>query len=133
MSIPCRLRVSPSPEHPPPPSPGRSLPGGRGRPIERANTTAYRHYRLDITRNAGSTETQLAQVRFVEAPTGQAFTGYHQRFNEGPIGYRGTPVPTPTPATLPAPRLAADLEAAVESLTATAQTLAALASQLRNG
>ncbi|OQR65497.1 alpha-1,2-mannosidase [Streptomyces maremycinicus] len=103
----------------------------------RAPTTAYRHYRLDITRNSGAQETQLARVRFVEGPAGRAFTGYYQRYNEGPIGYRGTPVPAPAPATeslaVPAPRLAADLEAAVRSLTDTAQTLAELASRLRDG
>ncbi|MGW0871895.1 discoidin domain-containing protein [Streptomyces sp. NPDC002740] len=95
----------------------------------------YRHYRLDITRNSGATETQLARVRFVEGPVGRAFTGYYQRYNEGPIGYRGTPVPAPGPAVvaIPAPLLAADLEAAVQSLTDTAQTLAALATRLREG
>nr|WP_171397076.1 discoidin domain-containing protein [Streptomyces asoensis] len=97
----------------------------------------YRHYRLDITRNSGSTQTQLARVRFVEHPTGGvAFTGYYQRYNEGPIGYRGTEVPTPGSApeslAIPAPLLAADLEAAVQSLTDTAQTLAALATRLRD-
>ncbi|MDQ0580849.1 discoidin domain-containing protein [Streptomyces rishiriensis] len=103
----------------------------------RAPASGYRHYRLDITANSGADETQLARVRFVEGPTGRAFTGYYQRYNEGPIGYRGTPVPTPAPApaslAVPAPRLAEDLEAAVRSLTDTAQTLAALASRLRDG
>ncbi|WP_234436324.1 alpha-1,2-mannosidase [Streptomyces sp. NRRL S-813] len=94
----------------------------------RSNARAYRHYRLDITRNAGETAIQLAQVRFAEAPGGQVFTGYYQRYNEGPIGYRGTPVAS---AALPAaPRVASELEAAVASLTETAQSLAALASQL---
>lgn len=102
----------------------------------RAPASGYRHYRLDITRNSGAIETQLARVRFVEGAVGRAFTGYYQRHNEGPIGYRGTPVPTPAPASaplaVPAPLLAADLEAAVRSLTDTAQTLAALASRLRD-
>jgi hypothetical protein len=97
------------------------------------HATVYRHYRLDISRNSGATETQLARVRFVAAPTGQAFTGYYQRHNEGPIGYRGTPVPAPEAPALPGPRLAEDLEAAVQSLTDTAQTLAALAARLRLG
>lgn len=96
-------------------------------------TTAYRHYRLEISSNSGATEIQLARVRFVAAPTGQAFTGYYQRYNEGPIGYRGTPVPAAKAPALPGPLVAADLEAAVQSLTDTAQTLAALAARLRNG
>ncbi|CAL9567947.1 hypothetical protein SUDANB176_04779 [Streptomyces sp. enrichment culture] len=95
-----------------------------------APATAYRHYRLDITRNGGAAETQLARVRFVGVPAGRAFTGYYQRCNEGPIGYRGTPV-APSPD-LSAPRLATDLESAVQSLAETARTLAALAAQLRN-
>lgn len=94
-----------------------------------AKPTAYRHYRLDVTRNSGATEVQLAHVHFVAAPTDQAFTGYYQRFNEGPIGYRGTPLPAPVS---PAVRLAAELEAAAESLTTTAQSLSALAAQLRD-
>lgn len=97
----------------------------------RGYPTAYAHLRLEITRNAGATETQLARVRFLEAPAGPGFTGYYQRYNEGPIGYRGTPVPAPTPSVLPAARLATELEAAVRSLTDTAQTLAALATHLR--
>ncbi|MBA2813364.1 discoidin domain-containing protein [Streptomyces sp. KM273126] len=97
-----------------------------------ANTTAYRHYRLDITRNGDATEVQLAHVRFAGAPADQTFTGYYQRFNEGPIGYRGTALSAPTPPAFPAPRLAADLEAAAESLTATAQTLSDLAARLRD-
>ncbi|GGZ43152.1 discoidin domain-containing protein [Streptomyces bluensis] len=97
-----------------------------------ANTAAYRHYRLDVTRNSGATEVQLAHVHFAGAPADQAFTGYYQRFDEGPIGYRGTALPAPVPAALPAPGLAADLEAAAESLAATARTLSALAAQLRD-
>ncbi|MGP2441271.1 discoidin domain-containing protein [Streptomyces sp. JW3] len=97
----------------------------------RASAPACRHYRLDITRNAGGTETQLARVRFAEAAAGPVFTGYYQRYNEGPIGYRGTPA-APSAAALPAaPRIAAELETAVASLAETAQTLAALAANLR--
>ncbi|MDR6973703.1 hypothetical protein J2X68_000372 [Streptomyces sp. 3330] len=97
----------------------------------------YRHYRLDITRNSGATQTQLARVRFAEGATsGVAFTGYYQRWNEGPIGYRGTQAPASGSASaslaVPAPLLAEDLEAAVRSLTDTAQTLAALAARLRD-
>ncbi|WP_320780062.1 alpha-1,2-mannosidase [Streptomyces sp. CRN 30] len=97
----------------------------------RGRAPAYSHYRLDITGNAGGTEIQLARVRFLEAPAGPGFTGWYQRYNEGPIGYRGTPVPAPAPSALPAADLAADLDAAVRSLTDTAQTLAALAARLR--
>ncbi|GAA2270895.1 hypothetical protein GCM10010145_01710 [Streptomyces ruber] len=97
----------------------------------RGRASAYAHYRLDITGNAGGTEIQLARVRFFEAPAAPGFTGYYQRWNEGPIGYRGTPVPAPESAALPAADLAADLEAAVKSLTETAHTLAALATRLR--
>ncbi|MFE6286188.1 alpha-1,2-mannosidase [Streptomyces sp. NPDC057877] len=97
----------------------------------RASARPYRHYRLDITRNAGGSEIQLARVRFAEAPGGQVFTGYYQRHNEGPIGYRGTPAAPYTSALPAAPRVAAELETAAASLAETAQTLAALASQLR--
>jgi hypothetical protein len=98
----------------------------------RAGAPACRHYRLDITRNAGGTETQLARVRLAEAPAGPVFTGYYQRHNEGPIGYRGTPAAATSAAALPAaPRVAAELETAVASLAETAQTLAALAARLR--
>ncbi|BFO14940.1 hypothetical protein SHKM778_13280 [Streptomyces sp. KM77-8] len=97
----------------------------------RSHARAYRHYRLDITRNAGGSEVQLARVRFAEAPAGQAFTGYYQRWNEGPIGYRGTPVAAMSSAVPTAPRVASELQAAVASLSETAQALAALAAQLR--
>ncbi|MEU3103646.1 discoidin domain-containing protein [Streptomyces griseoflavus] len=101
----------------------------------RAATPACRHFRLDISRNGGADETQLAQVAFAEAPAGQAFTGYYQRHDEGPIGYRGTPVAAPSsaPSSAPSvpPRVAPELETAVASLAETARTLAALAAQLR--
>ncbi|WP_166026321.1 alpha-1,2-mannosidase [Streptomyces chilikensis] len=94
-----------------------------------AGAGGHRHYRLDITRNHGAGEIQLARVRFAESAGGQAFTGYYQRWNEGPIGYRGTPVPaSPTTA---ARRLAVDLEAAAQGLAETARSLTALASRLR--
>ncbi|WP_371243090.1 hypothetical protein [Streptomyces pimonensis] len=97
----------------------------------RPTARAYRHHRLGITRNCGGTEVQLARVRFAQAPGGQAFTGYYQRWNEGPIGHRGTPVAV-TSATLPtAPRVASESQAGVASLSGTAQTLATLAEQLR--
>lgn len=95
----------------------------------RVGARAYRHYRLDITRNAGGSEVQLAQVGFAEAPAGQVFTGYYQRHNEGPIGYRGTPA-APSSG-LPAASVAAELETAAESLAETAQALADLVARLR--
>ncbi len=61
----------------------------------RGTPRAHRHLRLEITRNGGAHEIQLAQVRFLERPVGQGFTGYYQRHDEGPIGYRGTPSPPP--------------------------------------
>ncbi|MEU9355117.1 discoidin domain-containing protein [Streptomyces griseoloalbus] len=97
----------------------------------RSRPRAYRHFRLDITRNAGAGETQLARVRFAEASAGQAFTGYYQRHNEGPIGYRGTPVPVASYVRPADPRIASELSAAASSLAETAQTLAALAERLR--
>ncbi|MFI1728130.1 discoidin domain-containing protein [Streptomyces acidicola] len=65
------------------------------------STTAYRHYRLDITRNGNATEVQLAHVHCAGAPADQAFTGYYQRFNEGPIGYRNTGPPRTHAACFP--------------------------------
>jgi hypothetical protein len=64
---------------------------------------------------------------------GQGFTGYYQRHDEGPIGYRGTPVAASPLTDLPvaASRVASDLETAATSLAETARTLAALAAQLR--
>ncbi|MEU9455297.1 alpha-1,2-mannosidase [Streptomyces sp. NPDC048277] len=98
----------------------------------RGHARPYRHYRLDITRNSGATETQLARVRFAGAPAGKAFTGYYQRPGEGPIGYRGIPVVAAGSGLAAVPGLASELEAAVSSLTETSRVLAALAAQLRN-
>ncbi len=97
----------------------------------RGRARAYRHYRLDILRNAGAGETQLAGVRFAEAPDGQSFTGYYQRHDEGPVGYRGTPAATEPSGPSADPGLAPELEAAAASLTETSRTLAALAERLR--
>ncbi|WP_151770672.1 alpha-1,2-mannosidase [Streptomyces abyssomicinicus] len=96
-----------------------------------AETGGYRHYRLDITRNGGAGEVQLARVRLAAPADGQAFTGYYQRFDEGPIGYRGTPAPASPGSS--ARRLAVDLETAARGLAETARSLTALASQLRHG
>ncbi|WP_031021767.1 discoidin domain-containing protein [Streptomyces sp. NRRL S-1314] len=99
----------------------------------RGTPRAHLHLRLEITRNGGAHEIQLAQVRFLERPVGQGFTGYYQRHDEGPIGYRGTPVAASPLTDLPvaASRVASDLETAATSLAETARTLAALAAQLR--
>ncbi|MFG2525350.1 SMI1/KNR4 family protein [Streptomyces sp. NPDC048527] len=76
--------------------------------------TGYSHYRLEITRNAGSPHVQLAGIQLFEAVTAPAvtgFLGYYQRAaDQGPIGYRGTslsspvvrPMPSPTTAAVPA-------------------------------
>ncbi|MEV0024670.1 alpha-1,2-mannosidase [Streptomyces atroolivaceus] len=54
----------------------------------------FTRYRLDITGNGGADEIQLSGVRF--AGVGPVdFSGYYQRYNEGPIGYRGTAVNAP--------------------------------------
>ena len=70
--------------------------------IRRAGQVRYRHYRLDISGNAGPIrETQLARIRFFRPPVVAAlgFLGYYQRAGEGPIGYRGTSVPARRPPT----------------------------------
>ncbi|WP_102933538.1 SMI1/KNR4 family protein [Streptomyces malaysiensis] len=55
--------------------------------------TAYRHYRLEITRNAGEDQIQLSQVRlFTSAPQPKGFIGHYQRAGEAPTRYRGTSV-----------------------------------------
>ncbi|MFF4094690.1 discoidin domain-containing protein [Streptomyces sp. NPDC001834] len=65
-----------------------------------AKTPAYLKYCLYITQNSGAGETQLGRVRFDEG-TGRAFTGYYQRVDEGPVGYRS--IPAATVPTAPAP------------------------------
>ncbi|GAA1168873.1 hypothetical protein GCM10009654_27670 [Streptomyces hebeiensis] len=69
-----------------------------------ANATAYRRYRLLVTRNGGSNETQLSRVQFFTrggAATGSAdapasdFIGYYAPAGGSPVGYRGTTVPGP--------------------------------------
>ncbi|MBD3002974.1 discoidin domain-containing protein [Streptomyces sp. 5-10] len=70
-----------------------------------AATTDYRHYRLEITRNAGEDQIQLSQVRlFTSAPQPKGFIGHYQRAGEAPTGYRGTSVSaTPDPESVTAP------------------------------
>lgn len=99
------------------------------------HATAYRHYRLDITHNAGADEVQLCGVRLFGA-TADDFSGYYQRYNEGPIGYRGTaPHATATDATNPAvlaASLAAELERAARSLADAAQSVGRLAAWVKD-
>ncbi|GHF21480.1 hypothetical protein GCM10014715_89500 [Streptomyces spiralis] len=73
-----------------------------------ANTTPYRHYRLNITENSGDGETQLSRVEFFTAEaTGSSaeevadFIGYHIPAGGDPVGYRGTTVPGPWSGTEP--------------------------------
>ncbi|WP_445518761.1 discoidin domain-containing protein [Streptomyces sp. NEAU-174] len=70
-----------------------------------AATTAYRHYRLEITRNAGEDQIQLSQVRlFTSAPQPKGFIGHYQRAGEAPTGYRGTSVSAaPEPGSVTGP------------------------------
>ncbi|MBI0381959.1 SMI1/KNR4 family protein, partial [Streptomyces albiflaviniger] len=70
-----------------------------------AATTAYRHYRLEITRNAGEDQIQLSQVRlFTSAPRPKGFIGHYQRAGEAPTGYRGTSVSAaPEPGSVTGP------------------------------
>ncbi|WP_079153670.1 SMI1/KNR4 family protein [Streptomyces malaysiensis] len=72
--------------------------------------TAYRHYRLEITRNAGEDQIQLSQVRlFTSAPQPKGFIGHYQRAGEAPTGYRGTSV-----TAAPEPESAAALPRTIE-------------------
>ncbi|GAA2504422.1 hypothetical protein GCM10010406_46310 [Streptomyces thermolineatus] len=67
----------------------------------RAKSPAYREYCLDIVRNSGAGETQLARVRLA-GHSGTSFTGYRRRADEDPVGYRSAPALTATPP-VPAP------------------------------
>ncbi|MFE9678896.1 alpha-1,2-mannosidase [Streptomyces sp. NPDC006259] len=68
-----------------------------------ASPASYARYRLSITRNNGSDQTQLSRVQFLAAeapaagPTQRAadFTGYRAPRGGEPVGYRGTSVPGP--------------------------------------
>lgn len=72
--------------------------------------TPYRHYRLEITRNAGEDQIQLSQVRlFTSAPQPKGFIGHYQRAGEAPTGYRGTSV-----TAAPEPESAAALPRTIE-------------------
>jgi len=63
---------------------------------------SYAHYRLSITDNHGSEQTQLSRIQFLtaESAAGQVqgaadFTGYRTSLGGDPVGYRGTTVPGP--------------------------------------
>ncbi|MGW1561947.1 SMI1/KNR4 family protein [Streptomyces sp. NPDC002144] len=71
----------------------------RGFNVTGGTGTAYRHYRLEITANAGSEHVQLSQVRLFDTASDSAyegFFGYRRRAGQGPSGYRGAP-PAPAP------------------------------------
>jgi lectin domain-containing protein/SMI1/KNR4 family protein SUKH-1 len=70
--------------------------------IRRPDQGVYQHYRLEISKNAGSTELQLACVRFFRPAVAPAlgFLGYYHRAGEGPIGYRGTALATAAPSAI---------------------------------
>jgi len=54
----------------------------------------FTRYRLDITGNGGADEIQLSGVRFTGIGPVD-FSGYYQRYDEGPIGYRGAALNVP--------------------------------------
>ncbi|MDV7217999.1 alpha-1,2-mannosidase [Streptomyces prunicolor] len=67
-----------------------------------ASPASYARYRLSITDNHGSEQTQLSRVQFLtaEVAAGPAhgaadFTGYRASRGGDPVGYRGTTVPGP--------------------------------------
>ncbi|WP_432015034.1 SMI1/KNR4 family protein [Streptomyces cucumeris] len=65
----------------------------RGFTVSAGTGVAYRHYRLEISANAGSDSVQLRQVRFFEtAPVAayEGFFGYRQQTGGEPTGFRGT-------------------------------------------
>ncbi|MGW0781401.1 alpha-1,2-mannosidase [Streptomyces sp. NPDC002913] len=79
----------------------------------------FTRYRLDITGNGGADEIQLSGVRFAGVAPAD-FSGYYQRYNEGPIGYRGTAlnaprIPAPTAEDGQAPRIPAPAAGAVHA------------------
>ncbi|WP_328686062.1 alpha-1,2-mannosidase [Streptomyces sp. NBC_01261] len=68
-----------------------------------SSPAAYARYRLDITGNQGSDQTQLSRIQFLTAgaptaasnPVAADFTGYRIARGGAPVGYRGTSVPGP--------------------------------------
>ncbi|MFE3827326.1 alpha-1,2-mannosidase [Streptomyces sp. NPDC059092] len=108
------------------------------------NTTPYTHYRLSITDNAGSSETQLSRVEFLAGeittgPTPDAadFTGYRTPAGGEPVGYRGTTVPGPWSDTEPQDGhaeelLAGDLGETARTLDDAARLIGKLAAYMKN-
>ncbi|MER5551362.1 alpha-1,2-mannosidase [Streptomyces sp. NPDC002793] len=113
-----------------------------------ATAAPFTRYRLDITGNGGAGEVQLSGVRF--AGTGPVeFSGYYQRYNEGPIGYRGTAVNAPAAPDAEtvgaegadrlakkaeqAARLAEELDRAARSLAEAARSMDKMAAWVREG
>ncbi|WP_203181533.1 alpha-1,2-mannosidase [Streptomyces pratensis] len=97
-----------------------------------AATGAFSRYRLDITGNGGADEIQLSGVRFAGVAADH-FSGYYQRYNEGPIGYRGTAVVSPDDSAERErnARLGAELEEATRSLAEAARSVGRLADLFR--
>ncbi|MEU5616761.1 alpha-1,2-mannosidase [Streptomyces sp. NPDC047802] len=97
-----------------------------------ATPAPFSRYRLDITGNGGAHETQLSGVRFAGFAADH-FSGYYQRHDEGPIGYRGTAVAVrgDVAAGERTARLAVELERAARSLAEAARSIGKLAEQVR--
>ncbi|WP_449487421.1 SMI1/KNR4 family protein, partial [Streptomyces griseorubiginosus] len=76
----------------------------RGFAVTGSTGMAYRHFRLEITANAGAEHVQLSQVRLFDTapvPAYRGFFGYRQRAGESPSGFRGAPLaPAPEGAGL---------------------------------
>ncbi|MFD9500968.1 hypothetical protein [Streptomyces sp. NPDC060035] len=69
--------------------------------------------------------------------TADDFSGYYQRYNEGPIGYRGTALAAPEdsvaePERETAAGLAAELEQAARSLAESARSVGRLSDRVRD-
>ncbi|MBY8888934.1 SMI1/KNR4 family protein [Streptomyces sp. PTM05] len=68
----------------------------RGFTVAEGDGTAYRHYRIDFTANAGADHVQLRRVRLFETPpltTYQGFFGCLRQADGIPSGLRGSPIP----------------------------------------
>ncbi|MGW0791569.1 alpha-1,2-mannosidase [Streptomyces sp. NPDC002911] len=101
--------------------------------ISGVGAAPFTRYRLDITGNGGADETQLSGVRF--AGIGPVdFSGYYQRYNEGPIGYRGIAVNAPgSPAAAEqAAQLAQELDRAARNLAEAARSMGKMAAWVRD-
>jgi hypothetical protein len=111
-----------------------------------ATSGVFRHYRLNISDNAGDHLTQLSAVRFFDGgeapatPGTSDFIGYRQEPGAEPVGYRGTRVPAPATGT-PLEKtdgedgeelLAGDFSDTAQSLQEAAQLLERLTRYLRH-